>query len=135
MVDEKDVLKKLLVDETFVIKDLASLVDKAKDIFVIEKSSGRVIFKDFGSLTDPQRICALLIGRYFAVKVGILKDSALSISEISKTLGRPLKPLSGRMTELIKKGYAEKLTNRKYMITYHRIHDIFKVYFGGKKHG
>jgi len=135
MVDEKEILKKLLVDETYAIKDLAILVDKAKDIFVIEKSSGKVIFKDFGGLTDPQRICALLVGRYFAVKVGILKESSLSISEISKTLGRPLKPLSGRMTELIKKGYVEKLTNRKYMITYHRIHDIFKVYFGAKKHG
>ena len=104
MADEKEILKELLVDESYVIKDLANLVEKAKEIFVIEKSSGSVIFKDFGSLTDPQRICALLIGKYFAAKLGILEESSLTISEISETLGRPLKPLSGRVSELIKKG-------------------------------
>ena len=127
MVDEQEILKKLLVDESYVIKDLANLVEKAKDIFVIEKSSGRIIFKDFGGLTDYERICALLIGNYFAVKLGILKEASLSISEISKTLGRPPKNISARVTELLKKDFIEKLSTRKYKITYHRIHDIFKV--------
>ncbi|MEM4241895.1 MAG: hypothetical protein QXW08_07310, partial [Candidatus Nitrosotenuis sp.] len=52
MTDEQEILKKLLVEEKDVIRDLASLVEKAKEVFVIEKPSGRVIFKEFGKLSD-----------------------------------------------------------------------------------
>lgn len=129
MTDEQEILKKLLVEEKDVIRDLASLVEKAKEIFVIEKSSGRVIFKDFGKLSDPQRISALLIGRYFAVKLGLLEDSSLGVSEIAGELGRPKTALSGPLKDLATKGYVEKLTNRKYVVAYHRIKDIFDAHF------
>jgi len=33
LTDEKEILRKLLVDENDVIKDLGSLVDKARDVF------------------------------------------------------------------------------------------------------
>ena len=131
MSDEKEILKKLLVDENQVIKDLAVLVDKAKNVFVIEKNSGKVIFNEFGELTDPQRISALLIGKYFAEKLEVLEDSSLGISEIANELGRPKTALSGPMKDLIKKGYVEKLSNRKYVIAYHRIKEILNNYFGG----
>ncbi|MEM3172915.1 MAG: helix-turn-helix domain-containing protein [Candidatus Nitrosotenuis sp.] len=129
MTDEQEILKKLLVEEKDVIRDLASLVEKAKEVFVIEKPSGRVIFKEFGKLSDPQRICALLIGRYFAVKLGLLEDSSLGVSEIADELGRPKTALSGPLKDLGTKGFVEKLTNRKYVIAYHRIKDIFDAYF------
>jgi len=129
MSEEKEILKKLLVDEKQVIKDLAGLVDKAKDVFVIEKNSGKVIFNEFGKLSDPQRICALLVGRYFAEKLEILEDSSLGISEIANELGRPKTALSGPLKDLIKKGYVEKLSNRKYVIAYHRIKEILNSYF------
>lgn len=129
MTDEQEILKKLLVEEKDVIRDLASLVEKAKEIFVIEKPSGRVIFKEFGKLSDPQRISALLIGRYFAVKLGLLEDSSLGVSEIADELGRPKTALSGPLKDLGTKGFVEKLTNRKYVIAYHRIKDIFDAYF------
>jgi len=129
MSEEKEILKKLLVDEKDVIKDLANLVDKAKDVFVIEKNSGKVIFNEFGKLSDPQRICALLVGRYFAEKLEVLEDSSLGISEIANDLGRPKTALSGPLKDLIKKGYVEKLSNRKYKIAYHRIKEILNSYF------
>lgn len=135
MTDEKEILKKLLVDEKDIIKDLANLVDKAKDVFVIEKSTGRVIFKDFGKLSDPQRISALLVGRYFAVKLELSEDGSLGISEIAQFLGRPKTALSGPLKDLISKGFVEKLSNRKYVIAYNRIKDVFENYFGGKKYG
>lgn len=129
MTDEKEVLKKLLVDEEDIIKDLADLVQKAKDIFVIEKSTGRVVFKNFGKLSDPQRICALLVGRYFATKLELLKESSLGVSEIAQVLGRPKTALSGPLKDLVTKGFVEKLSNRKYIVAYNRIKDIFGIYF------
>jgi len=103
MVDEKEILEKMLVDEGEVIKQLAGSVDMAKDIFVIEKQTGRIIFKDFGKLSDPQRICALLIGKYFAARLGIIKTNAFGVSEIAKELGRPITALSGPLNDLTKK--------------------------------
>ena len=132
MADERDILEKLLVDEEDIVKDLVNLVDKAKDVFVIEKSTGKVIFKDFGKLSDPQRISALLIGRYFATRLDLLEDSSLGISEIADALGRPKTALSGPLKDLLSKTYIEKLSNRKYRISYNRIKDIFETYFGGK---
>ena len=135
MVDEKEILEKMLVDEGEVIEQLAGSVDMAKDIFVIEKQTGKIVFKNFGKLSDPQRICALLIGKHFAVKIGIISEDSLGVSEIAKELGRPKTALSGPLKELHKKGFVEKLPNRKNIVAYHRINDIIKEYFGVKKHG
>jgi len=129
MTDEKDILEKLLVEEKDVIKDLDDLVDKAKEIFVIEKPSGRIIFKNFGKLSDPQRICSLLMGKFFAAKIGLIEDSFMAISEIARELGRPKTTLSKPLGELVKSGYVEKLPLRKYMIAYHRLNEIFDSYF------
>jgi DNA-binding IclR family transcriptional regulator len=78
-----------------------------------------------------------LIGKYFAAKLDVLKedDSILGISEIADELGRPKTALSGPMGELQKKGFVEKLSNRKYKIAIHRISEIFDSYFGSKKNG
>jgi len=130
MVDEKEILEKLLVDEKDIINELAKSVDNVKDIFVIEKQSGRIIFKDFGKLSDPQRICAFLIGKYFASKLEIVTENSFGVSEIAKNVGRPKTALSGPLKDLLKKGFVEKLPNRKNIIAYHRINDIIKEYFG-----
>jgi len=135
MADEKDVLKDLLVDEKDVIQDLANLVKKAKDVFVIEQSTGKVIFKDFGKLSNAQRVCVLLIGKYFATKLEIIKDASLSISEIGKELAIPMTTLSAPIGTLVSKGFVTKLPKRKYIIAYHRIKDVFRIYFGGIKNG
>ncbi len=129
MPDEKEILKKLVVEEKDVISDLVNLVERAKEVFVIEKPSGRIIFKNFGKLSDAQRICALLVGKYFALKLGLLEEAALGISEIAKELSRPMTTLSRPVGELIARGYVEKLTTRKYIIVYHRIKDVFDTYF------
>ena len=83
MTSEKEILKKLLVDEEDILKDLSELVGKAKNIFVIERSTGKIFFKNFGKLTDPQRITALLVGRYFAEKLDIIDDDSMGVSEIA----------------------------------------------------
>ena len=132
MTSEKNILEKLLVSEEDIVKNLSDLVDKAKDVFVIEKLTGKVIFKNFGDLTDPQRILALLVGRYFATRLNLLNDSSMRVSEIANALGRPKTSLSGPLKHLVTKTYVEKLSNRKYNISYNRIRDVFENYFGDK---
>ncbi len=132
MIDEKEILKKLLVDEKDILEELLEMVEKSTQIFVIEKKSGKIIFKDFGKLSDPQRICAFLIGKYFAMKLGLITTYSLGISEIASELRRPVTTLSAPMKQLVTKGYVQK-DDRKYEIAYHRIKEILNTYFDKKK--
>ena len=124
MTDEQEILRKLLVDKKDVIKDMVSIVEKVKEIFVIEKETGRVIFTNISALNDSQRISALLLGRHFALKLELIDFYPLGVSEMAEQLGRPKTALSGPLKELMTKGYVEKLPNKKYGLVYHRIKDI-----------
>src|SRR3989344_1091630 len=126
MSEEDSVLKKLIVEEKDTTKQMEKLVEEATRFFKVESPSGRVIFQNFGSLSDKQRIAILLLGKYFANKLKMTEDPSLSISEIARDLGRPMTTLSKPTKELISKGYVESLPGRKYKIAYHRIPEIFE---------
>lgn len=129
---EKSVLEKLVLDEKDVTKDMEKLVESALQIFRIEKPTGKIIFQNFGVLGDKQRILIILIGKYFATKIGILENAALSISEIAKELGRPMTALSGPLRDVVKSGHVENLPGRKYRIAYHRVSEIFDKFLSLK---
>lgn len=124
MAEENEILKKLVVEEKDTIKEMEKLVEEAARFFKIEKPSGRIMFQNFGALTDQQRISIIMLGKYFASKLKIIDNPMLSISDISKELGRPMTTLSRPMKELIDRGFIEKLPGRKYRVAYHRINEI-----------
>lgn len=125
MTDESEILKKLVVEEKDVTKEMEKLVEEASKHFRIEKPSGRIIFQNFGALSDRQRIAIVLLGKYFAYRLMLIENPSLSISEIAKELGRPMTTLSGPIKELVTKGYVENLPGRKYRVAYHRMKEIF----------
>jgi hypothetical protein len=124
--EELEVLSQLLVEEKDVIKGLAGMVERAKKVFMIENPSGKVIFQDFGSLTDERRVLTLLLGKYFASRLGFVAPE-LSISEIAFELGRPKTTLSGAVKSCVDRGLVEKLPTRTYRIAYNRIKDVFAM--------
>jgi hypothetical protein len=132
-VEERKVLSKLLVDEGDTIRNLSDQVEKVKDVFRIENPTGRVIFQNFGDLSDPKRIAALLLGKYFAQRLGLIENNWLSLSGMAQELGRPLTALSGPARSLIDDGLVEKLPIRKYRIIYHRIPDLIEMLYEKRK--
>ncbi len=123
MKTEKDILKEIVAKEEDVIQNLSEIVKKAKEIFMVEEQSGKVIFKNYSKLKNHQKICAFLIGKYFAKRLGIIEDNTMSGSEISSelnvrqtTLSAPLKSLREDSFILEDKG--------KYRINPHRIEEI-----------
>jgi len=124
MTEEQEILKKLLVDEKDLIKDMPSIVEKVREVFVIENRTGRVIFINIEALSDSQRISALLLGRYFAQKLALIDFYPIGVAEMANQLGRPKTALSGPLKDLITKGLTEKLTNKKYGLAHHRIRDV-----------
>jgi predicted transcriptional regulator len=125
MEEESEILRKLVVDEKDVIKELEKLVEQSQKYFRIESTSGKIVFQDYGSLSDKQRIAVVLIGRYFASKLKLIEDPSLSISEIAKEIGRPMTTLSKYTRDLVDRGYVEYLPGKKYRIAYHRIKEIY----------
>ena len=125
MTEENEILKKLVVEEKDITKEMEKLVGEASKHFRIEKPSGKIIFQNFGSLNDKQRIAIVLLGKYFANRLNIVENPSLSISEIAKEIGRPMTTLSGNIKELVSKGYVEYLPGKKYRVAYHRIKEIF----------
>jgi hypothetical protein len=124
--EEHEILEKLVVEERDLTKELATVVDRATEIFRIERPSGKILFKNFTGLSDKQRILAVLIGKYFGRRLGIVEEPAMSISEIAKELGRPVTALSGPIRDSVKGGLVEHLSDRKYRIAYHRISYILE---------
>jgi len=123
MSNEKDILKDIIVGEEESIKNLKEVVKKAKNIFAVEEKSGKIIFKNYSKLKNHEKICALLIGKYFAKRFGIIKDHAIEGSMMSKelnipqtTLSAPLKTLKEKAIILSEKG--------KYRINPHRIEEV-----------
>jgi hypothetical protein len=124
--DENEILEQLVVEEKDLAKQLAKLVEQAGKVFKIERPSGRIVFEDFIRLSDKERILVLLIGKYFAGRLKIIEDAAMSISEIGSELGRPMTALSGPVRDLVKAGLVEHLPGRRYKVEYHRINHIFE---------
>lgn len=130
---KSEILGKLVVEETVVTKDLEKQIEEATKHFKIEKPTARILFQDFGSLSDKQRIAVILLGKFYATRLKIIDEPSLSISEIAKELGRPMTTLSWSMKELVKHGYVEYLPTRRYRIAYHRIKEIIDNVLNVKK--
>ncbi len=124
MTNENEILERLVVDEKDITKEMGKLVEEASKHFKIERPSGRIMFQNFGGLSDKQRIAIILLGKYFASRLKIIENPNLSISEVTKETGRPMTALSGPMKELVTKGYVEYLPGKKYKVAYHRIREI-----------
>lgn len=130
MIDEKEILKDLLVDDEVVKEQLTSLVKKAKNIFQIQNKDGKILFKNFQNLKNPARICAFLMGKKFGKKLGLNVKDVMTITEIGDELGIPSTTLSSPMGDLTKNGYVIK-DGKNYEIAYNRLPEIFEDFFSG----
>lgn len=134
MNNTRENLQKLFIEEVDILKD-EKLVDSASKVFLIERSSGKIIFRDFKHLTDKQRIAVLLAGKYFAAKSGTIESHTTSIGNMANELGRPSTSLSGPLRQLVNEGLVEALKDRTYSIVPHRVSEILEGILSSTKQG
>lgn len=121
---EKEIMDKLLVKKEQVDADLRSIADKLSGVFKIEES-GEVLFSDLSSLDDDQRMLALLTGKFFAARWGLINSERMRITDIAKAIARPRQTLSKRIENLRKKGLVLRdTTDGRYFIDKNRLKDI-----------
>ena len=118
---KKDILKKIFLKEEDFLNELESLVDLSKRFFMIEKETGRIVFKDKLNIPNKDKICCLLVGRYFAREFGIISSEGIFIRDLSDFLMIQKTTLSGPLRELINGGIVRKNEEGEYSILYHQI--------------
>src|SRR4030043_354093 len=91
---KKEILKQLVISEKDLLADLSRLVEKSKQFFKIEGSSGRIILNNLSTLVNTDKIALVLIGKYFAYELEIIKKKGLTSSELSDELDIPQTTLS-----------------------------------------
>jgi biotin operon repressor len=123
MKNEKEILKDILAGEGDMIQNLSEIIKKAKEFFLIEETSGKILFKNFSKLKNHQKICALLIGKDFSKRLDIIENNSMSGSEISNELNIPQTTLSAPLKSLKEDGFILSEKN-KYRINSHRIEEI-----------
>ena len=117
--EKEDILKELLIDEEAILK---VLVNKAKEVFKIDKKSGRtVLLIPKTRLTDRELIMLTLLGRYFANKLNLFDSSSMTIEDIAQELNRAKSSVSARMAELKRERIVEMLARGEYKINYTEI--------------
>ncbi len=121
---EKEMMVKLLAKKEQVDMDLRLIADRLSTVFKIEES-GEILFSDFSSLDDDQKMLVLLTGKFFAARWGLINSERMRITDIAKTLARPRQTLSNRIESLKKKGLVSRdTTDGRYYIDKNRLKDI-----------
>jgi hypothetical protein len=111
----REEISSLLVSRDQFREKLKELVKKSEPFILIEKETGRVLFKR-SDLSQRDKVALLLIGRYFAEIGGIIENSELTLRETSTMLNIPITNLPAIIRDLIKRGYVEKV-GRGYKIS------------------
>lgn len=119
--EEQDILKRLVVAEEDVKKNLERIVTKAQKFFQIEAGTGRIIFSNVAGLSHSQRIVLLLAGRYFAKRLSLVDSEFMPLKDIGVQLQTPVTSLSNPIGRLVSDGVLIKRGAGEYAIVYYKI--------------
>ncbi|MFH1591969.1 MAG: hypothetical protein ABIB47_01230 [Candidatus Woesearchaeota archaeon] len=126
--EETKILNKLFVDEEDTLEKLNELISKAGKLFSIHKKTARVELKEPKKLIEKEKICLLLMGRYFSAheKIKIIDSDSLSGSSIIQELKGNAGTIWGKLSELNSEGLIEK-TKEGYKIIPYKIEQILNT--------
>ena len=101
-----DLAKKLYLNY-----NLKELTEMFSDFVRITPEGPRVIAE--GKLSDKLKIALQLVGARLAYETGKKPADTMSIQEIESATGINPKSISSRLSEMVKAGYAERLSDKK----------------------
>src|SRR2546427_6799205 len=117
-----EIFESLLVTEKELLQEAVS---KAKELIGIEEKTGQVIFRfPKESLGQKQLVALYLIGQYFAKQMNKTDSSSLSIEDLVDKTGIDNNTLAGRLSELVKAGWARRLGKARFEINQFSLNPI-----------
>jgi hypothetical protein len=124
------VFEKIFVDQKSAVEELKRKIEQVSEVFVIERETGKIIFKNYENLNDSQRVAIILLGKHIAKKSGLNITESLGPSEIGKELGKSRTSISGPLTKLNTLRLLE-ISDGKYSVNPHMITKILDFIKGG----
>jgi len=97
--------------------DLQTLLEQLSNIIAYNEQEGVFFLKPINTLPAADAILLFLAKRYIEHSLGLRDSPTASSSEIQAAIGKPDKTVSGRLSELLQKGYVRRLDRGDYMIT------------------
>ncbi len=118
--EKKKVLKEIITSEEDILLRLRRLVGSAKLFIKVEEKTGRVNFSTNFRFTNADKIFLLLLGKYFAMHYGILKDHTLTLGDITTELGIKRTTLPAPLMRLIENRIVDKPEENAYRVNPYR---------------
>jgi hypothetical protein len=123
---KKAILKEIITDEETVLLRLKKLVDTAKPFLKVEEKTGLVVISPDFSFANSDRIFLLLLGKYFAMNYGILKDYTITLGDISAELGIKRTTLPAPLKTLMNNGIVERPKENMYRINPYKADSLLR---------
>lgn len=123
---KKEILKEIITDEETVLLRLKKLVDAAKPFLKVEEKTGLVVISPDFSFANSDRIFLLLLGKYFAMNYGILKDYDIQLGDISAELGIKRTTLPAPLKTLMDNGIVERPKENTYRINPYKADSLLR---------
>ena len=125
--NEKEILQRLLFDESDFLSRLNETIDRALRFIRIEQTGRVVLTEDARGRKVPDQIRCLLAGRYFAYKLGVVPTRQMNYREIAVELNRPVGTISPELTDLVREGdLSREDDGSSVFMPFHRIDGILR---------
>jgi DNA-binding transcriptional ArsR family regulator len=121
MDDEKrKILKEIMTSDEDILIRLKKLVESSKSFLKVEEKSGKVIISSDFKFDNSEKIFLLLLGKFFAMHYGILKDYSVTFGDIRSELGIKRTTLSAPIKTLVDNGLIERPKENTYKINFYK---------------
>ncbi len=101
-------------------------MDAAKPFVKVEEKTGLVLISPDFNFANSDRIFLLLLGKYFAMNYGILKDYAIKLGDISVELGIKRTTLPAPLKTLMDNGIVERPKENTYRINPYKADSLLR---------
>ena len=122
MSSRKEILKALILSEEDTLKRFKELVEKSVQLFRIDGKNGSIVFEN-QEFTNAEKICLLLISKYFAKELEIVQENSMSSGSMADELLIKVTTLSAPLGKLVESGYASN-NNGSYSVNHYKINEI-----------
>lgn len=114
MMNKHDILRKMLIDEDAMFE---RLVERAGELFKIDKSGNIVFLIPTSRLTHRQTIALVSLGRYFAAELGILEADTVTSDTFLPYVDTDKKTISARLADLKKEGVVQSVERGTFRVS------------------
>lgn len=112
--NKQEILRKMLIDEDAMFE---RLVERASELFKIDKSGNVVFLVPASQLTQRQTIALVAAGRYFAAELGVLESDTVTADTLLPYVDTDKKAISARLADLKKEGVVQNVERGAFRVS------------------